>query len=294
MRRRDEVAVGVVLTIALAVVILGTLWLARGGLSTGYPLFTRFTWGQNLKQGQPVTLAGIRVGYVGNVDLLPDGYLDVRLQIDDDRRIPLGSVATVQPVGIFGDVQVALLPKLGPSPNSYSPGDTVPAGPPTPSIGDVLSRVDSIGGSVNRMTRALELEMVQAGGLRDLRRTMASTAALTAQMQAIAAEQSRNLTATLAAYRRAASSLDSASIGATLENLRATSANVTRLTADLDTTTVRLSGVLGRLERGEGTAGKLLSDTLLYADLRRLVMHTDSILIDLKNNPRKYINLRVF
>jgi phospholipid/cholesterol/gamma-HCH transport system substrate-binding protein len=294
MRRRDEVAVGVLLTVALAVVILGTLWLARGGLSRGYPLFTRFTWGQNLKQGQPVTLAGIRVGYVGNVDLLPDGYLDVRLQIDDDRRIPLGSIATVQPVGIFGDVQVALQPKLGPNPKSYAAGDTVPAGPPTPSIGDVLSRVDSIGQSVNAMTQALEAELVQAGGLRDLRRTIASTAQLTAQMQAIAAEQNRNLTATLGAYRRAATSIDSVQIGRTLENLRLTTANAAELTADLDSTTMRINGLVSRLERGEGTAGKLLSDTLLYRDLRNLVARTDSLLADLKKNPKKYINLRVF
>jgi len=127
MRRRDEVAVGVLLTIATAVVILGTLWLARGGLSTGYPLYTKFTWGQNLKQGQPVTLAGVRVGYVGNVDLRYDGYLDVMLRIDDDRKIPLGSIASVEPVGIFGDVQVSLLPKLGPVSKYYSAGDTVPA-----------------------------------------------------------------------------------------------------------------------------------------------------------------------
>ena len=294
MRRRDEVAVGVLLTVALAVVILGTLWLARGGLSRGYPLFTRFTWGQNLKQGQPVTLAGIRVGYVGNVDLLPDGYLDVRLQIDDDRKIPLGSIATVQPVGIFGDVQVALQPKLGPNPKSYAAGDTVPAGPPTPSIGDVLSRVDSIGQSVNAMTQALEAELVQAGGLRDLRRTIASTAQLTAQMQAIAAEQNRNLTATLGAYRRAATSIDSVQIGRTLENLRLTTANAAELTADLDSTTTRINGLVSRLERGEGTAGKLLSDTLLYRDLRNLVARTDSLLADLKANPKKYINLRVF
>src|SRR4051812_31797084 len=209
MRRRDEVAVGVVLTIAVAVVILGTLWLARGGLSTGYPLFTKFQWGQNLKQGQPVTLAGIRVGYVGNVDLRDDGYLDVMLRVDDDRKVPFGSIAQVQPVGIFGDVQVALLPKLGPNPRSYSAGDTVPAGPPTPSIGDVLGRVDSIGQSVNKMTQAMERELVAAGALRDIRRTIGETSRLSVELHAIATEQSSNLSSTLGAFRRAATTIDS-------------------------------------------------------------------------------------
>ena len=294
MRRRDEVAVGVVLTIAVAVVILGTLWLARGGLSTGYPLFTKFQWGQNLKQGQPVTLAGIRVGYVGNVDLRDDGYLDVLLRIDDDRKVPYGSIAQVQPVGIFGDVQVALLPKLGPNPRSYASGDTVPAGPPTPSIGDVLGRVDSIGQSVNKMTQVMSRELVEAGALRDIRRTIGETSRLSVELHAIATEQSGNLTSTLAAYKRAATMLDSVKVDATLRNLQETTANLARFTAGLDSTNTRLTAILTNLERGDGTAGKLLTDTLLYRDLRNLVSHADSLLADIKRDPKRYINLRVF
>ena len=58
MKRRDEVLVGIFLTVAIAIALLGTLWLVRGGLSSGYPLYTKFAWGQNLKPGQPVLLAG--------------------------------------------------------------------------------------------------------------------------------------------------------------------------------------------------------------------------------------------
>lgn len=294
MRRRDEVAVGVVITLAAVVVILGTLWLARGGLSTGYPLYTKFTWGQNLKQGQAVTLAGVRVGYVGNVDLRDDGYLDVLLRIEKDRKIPLGSVAQVVPVGIFGDVQVALQPKLGPNPKSYEVGDTIPAAPPMPGIGEVLGRVDSIGQSVSRMMTAMEHEFIQAGALRDLRRTIARTTEFSGQLSVIAAEQNRNLTSTLAAYRRAAASIDSAKVDAMLANLQETSANFSQLTANLDSSTSRLNTLLAKVERGEGTAGKFVTDTGLYRDLRNLVGRTDSLLADLKSNPRKYINLRIF
>src|SRR5690242_20801618 len=103
MKRRDEVTVGILITISVIVLVLGTLWLARGGLKSGYPLYTRFNWGQNLKQGQPVLLAGVTIGYVGDVKLRP-GYLDVMLSVDDQYKIPKGSTATVKAVGIFGDV----------------------------------------------------------------------------------------------------------------------------------------------------------------------------------------------
>ena len=60
MKRRDEVLVGVLLVAATIVGVLGTLWLVRGGLSSGYPLYTVVSWGAGLTQGQPVLLAGAR------------------------------------------------------------------------------------------------------------------------------------------------------------------------------------------------------------------------------------------
>ena len=62
MKRRDEVLVGIFTTAAIAVIIVGALWLARGGLTSGYPLYSRFPWGSGLKQGQRVWLAGVTAG----------------------------------------------------------------------------------------------------------------------------------------------------------------------------------------------------------------------------------------
>ena len=120
MKRRDEVSVGILITVSVIVLVLGTLWLARGGLKSGYPLYTRFGWGQNLKQGQPVLLAGVSVGYVGDVTLRREGYLDVLLRIDDKYTVPKGSKATVKAIGIFGDVAIALTPPIPVPATSYS------------------------------------------------------------------------------------------------------------------------------------------------------------------------------
>jgi len=86
MKRRDEVLVGVFLSFAVAILLLGTLWLVRGGLSSGYPLYSKFQWGQNLKPGQPLLLAGVNVGAVADVQLRDDGYLDVFLRVNNDVR----------------------------------------------------------------------------------------------------------------------------------------------------------------------------------------------------------------
>lgn len=298
MKRRDEVTVGILITVSVIVLILGTLWLARGGLKSGYPLYTRFAWGQNLKQGQPVLLAGVSVGYVGDVTLRRNGYLDVQLSIDDQYTIPKGSSAKVKSVGIFGDVAVALTPPIPVPAASYSPGDTVPPGPPSADFDEIMGRVDTIGQSVSLLARALQKEVIEAGTLKDLHRTIASTAALSAQLQSVLAEQNRNLTETMTSFRTSAAHLssvaDSAQIQAFLVNMRQTSENAARFSANLDSTNTALRKALAQMQNGNGTVGKLLTDSLLYSDIRHLVQQTDSLMADFKKNPRKYINLKIF
>ena len=293
MKRRDEVTVGILLTVALIVLVLGTLWLVRGGLSRGYELHTRFPWGQNLKQGQPVMLAGVTIGVVTDVQLNPAGVLDVDVSIRNKYKVPRTSVAEVFPVGIFGDVAVALKPS-GPSPISFEPGDTVPSRAATGGLDALQARADTITASLARITRALETEVVQAGALRDMRLTIGSASRLMAQMQSIAAEQNRNLTATMASVRRTAGAIDSAQVASTLSSFRATAASADSLMLRLSSNTTQLQALLARLERGEGTAGKLLTDTLLYRDARNLMARMDSLMADFQRNPRKYINLTVF
>jgi phospholipid/cholesterol/gamma-HCH transport system substrate-binding protein len=300
MKRRDEVLVGIFLTVAVAIALLGTLWLVRGGLSSGYPLYSRFAWGQNLKPGQPVLLAGVNVGAVADVTLRDDGFLDVVLRVDDDVKVPRNAVASVKPVGIFGDAAIALTPK-GPSPQSFSPGDTVPVGPADTDIQAIMNRVDSIGATVQTMTKAINADLVASGGIKDMRRSLANAARLTdaaaqlsVQLNRIAAEQNRNLTATFASLQRAASAVDSAKIDSTMRNFQTSSASLTRIAANLDSTSRHANNLIAGLERGEGTAGKLLKDTLLYRDLRGLVTQADSVMADFKANPKKYINLRIF
>jgi phospholipid/cholesterol/gamma-HCH transport system substrate-binding protein len=293
MKRRDEVLVGILMTVAITVGIIGTIWLIRGGLSASYPLYMKLLWGAGLKQGAPVFLSGVNVGYVGNVELREDGTLFVTLQVQKKYPVPEGTSAAVEPNGIFGDKLVALRPK-GPNPKKIPPGDTLQIAPPTADIASILARVDTIGGRLSDMSRAIEIELVQGGGLADLRQTMAKTNQLVAQLSGIAAEQSRQMTATMMTLRRTVAAIDSASVDSTVRNLQRTSANVEQITTDLKRTTDNLNKLITKVDSGGGTAAKLLNDPGLYNDMRQLVQRLDSLTIDLKKNPKRYINLRVF
>ena len=300
MKKRDDVLVGIVMALAILVAILGSLWLARGGLSKGYALYAKFPWSSGLKQGQPVLLAGVNVGYVDEVQLRQDGTVLTTFRVGKDYKVPQGTVATVIPNGIFGDMAIALTPKR-PNPLSIPADDTIPVGPSAPGIAELTSKGDSIATSVNAITTALNKELVAAGGVKDLRATLASSNALVlnmnrlvTQFSAVAAEQNRQLSMTQASLRRATSGVDSAKIDSTLKNVQATSANFAVLSADFKQTSAKIDSIVAKANSGTGSVGLALNDPGAYNDVRSLIAHMDSIMVDLKKNPRRYINLKIF
>ena len=294
MKRRNEVLVGVVTTIALVFLVTGALWLARGGLGRGYPLYLKVPWGAGLKQGQPVLLSGVNIGIVDDIMFERRGYVVVKLNIQKKYKVPVGTTATVEPNGLFGDMEIALRPSVVTS-QSFATGDTVPSGKAPPTIADLTARGDTIARTSQDVAKSSDVQLTGPnGGIQDLRTTMQSLNRLAAQLAVIAAEQSRELTRTQLVLRRSISGIDSASLDSTTRYLKTTSANAARLTMTLDSTTQRMNHILAALDSGQGTAGKLLKDTLLYADLRRLVSHMDTLAADFQKNPKKYINLRIF
>jgi phospholipid/cholesterol/gamma-HCH transport system substrate-binding protein len=293
MKHRDDVLVGVVVTIGFIVLLLGSVWLVRGGLQSGYPLYARFPWGSGIKQGQSVLLSGVDVGFVGDVDLRPDGTLIITMRINKQYHVPQGTTATIEPNGIFGDVDVALRPAR--PTNSYiAESDTVPNGRPSPTISDILASVDTASGKLNDVAKTVEVELVQGGGIADLHQTLQHANHLVAQLSDIAAEQSKQLSASMHALNRAVTAIDSAAVDSTVQNLKASSANMANLTDNLKQTTVRLNSVLAKVDSGGGTAGKIINDPAIYNDVHALLARFDSLTADLKNNPKRYINVHIF
>ena len=293
MKTRDEVLVGLVVTTAIVITVLGSLWLARGGLSKGYPLYAKFPWGAGLKQGQPVWLVGVSVGYVDQVDLHQDGILVTTLRITKSYKVPVTSKAAVVPNGIFGDQAVALTPSR-PDPKSFNAGDTVPIGPSTPGISELTSKADSVMRSVNAVATALEHEMVASGGIHDLRNTIAATNRMVNEFAEVASEQSRQLTATLTSLRRATSAIDPAKVDSTIKNFRTASSNMAEMSAQLKETSGKLDAIMAKVDSGNGSAAKLLNDPGAYNDVRGLLQRMDSLLADIKKNPKRYINVKIF
>lgn len=293
MKRRDEVSVGALFIVTLVLGLGGTLWIARGGLSRGYEMFAKFPWGAGLKVGQPVLLAGVNIGFVSDVDLDPNGTLLVNMSIKKDYRIPINTTATVAANGIFGDQLIALTPLRATT--QYMPEkSTIPTGISAPGIADLVAKGDSITKNVNVLTSSLRSEFVDSGGIREIRGLVKDMAKLMTQVANVAAHQDKELTATQAQLRRTVAMIDSAKIDSTLVNIRSASANLNKITRDLDSTRLQVNALINKASSGTGSVALLLNDRKMYDNLLGLSSQLDSLVADIKKNPKKYINLRIF
>ena len=293
MKRRDEVLVGILLTAGVIIAVLGTIGLVRGGFSRGYPLYARFKWGAGVKQGQPVRLAGVQIGVVSDVELDPKGTILIKMSIENGYHVPRNSQAAVVPVGIFADQEIALIPE-SPSPIFFAEGDSVPPAPPKAGIPELTARADTISQRLDDVAKSVQVELVQGGGIADLRKSLAAMNALARSLNEIANEQSRQLTLTQTRFRNTAAAIDSTQLDSTVRNLQLTSRNLAAFTDSLRGTASQLTSLLAKADSGDGSLGKLLNDPGLYQDLRRLTTHLDSLTLDFKQHPRRYINLRIF
>jgi phospholipid/cholesterol/gamma-HCH transport system substrate-binding protein len=158
----------------------------------------------------------------------------------------------------------------------------------------LLMRADSVSIALSDVAKTARIEFVQQGGLEDLRKTLASTNALMVQLANIAAEQSRGLTLTMNALRNRVKAIDSTAIDSTVRNMQTTTRNLTTLTSNLDSTSRKLNAVMTQLQTGDGTAAKFLNDPGVYNNLRELLGRMDSLVTDIKANPKRYINVKVF
>ena len=61
----------------------------------------------------------------------------------------------------------------------------------------------------------------------------------------------------------------------------------------LNSLSTRLDGVLAGLEQGDGTAGQLLRDRRLYETMNRTVTEMQSLVTDIRRDPKKYLNIKV-
>jgi phospholipid/cholesterol/gamma-HCH transport system substrate-binding protein len=281
---KQEVGVGAMVLVGVALFLVAMFWLTGRSLGAGgISVDVMFESVAGLKQGDPVLVSGVKKGRVARVALERVKSVRVTLELQRDVAPHIDASAAVAAMDLFGAKFI-----------DYNPGareellarGRVITGSNQPDITDVAQGV---------ATRANEL-MENAANIvsdrlgEDIHNTLLVTQrAMNTLATAPEGPFIKQTTRTLQATERVMHRVDSMLGSGTGRNVDSISKNLATLTNHLTHTTEQLDTLLSRINRGEGTFGRMAADTMMYANLRDLSVSLTALLKDLKENPDKYM-----
>src|SRR2546425_767386 len=275
---KEEVGVGALVVAGLIAFTVFMFWLTgRSITSKGVPVAVEFKNVSGLKEGDPVRVSGVKKGRVAHVRLDRVGRVTVTLQLDPEVRPHRDATAAVASADFLGAKFVDYNPRItAPLP---APGAPI-KGVTEEQFADVASRAatsaNELIANVNKGLNASELAS-------DIHNTLLATQkGMNALTQATNGPVIKQTQTTLAALERVMVRLDTllgaanpVSTGKRLDNL---SVNLAQLTTRLADATGSLKRVLDKMDKGEGTLGKLASDTMLYKNLNATLTSMTALL----------------
>ncbi len=142
---RTEIIVGTFVVVGL--ICLGYLAIRLGKVellgSNGYVLYADFASVAGLKVGDPIEIAGVKVGKVDSISLADD-RARLALRVDGNVKLQEDAIASVRARGLIGDKFVTITE--GASDKILRPGDRIRETESPPDITDLLGKL--VGGEV--------------------------------------------------------------------------------------------------------------------------------------------------
>jgi phospholipid/cholesterol/gamma-HCH transport system substrate-binding protein len=289
-----EARVGLFVLLGLVSFIIVIFWMTDPATLRGrYMLVTTVDNAGGVRGGDPVQMQGVNIGRVNGFEMIPNGPIYITLEIEGEWDVPVGSRSEMGESGLFGGRTIVIV--RGDSEQFLSEWDTIPGegaeagllgsvGELSEQAGSVLSSLDSLldqetVGSVQETIRHLNELIVSLGAVTDEQRV--ALARLTASL----GRSAEGLESVAAAGPDAARAI--ARADSTMILLSETSTN-------LNTAATSLQTVLGRIEAGEGTLGRLSTSDSLYVNMNAAAASLNALLEDLRANPNRYINISIF
>ena len=289
-----EVQIALVALVAIVVLFFGMQFLKGLSIfSSDDSYFVKFDDISGLSVSSPVYANGYRVGVVEDIIYNYENTDDIVavMGLDKKLRLPRGTRAEIAS-DLLGNVKVEL--RIGDaSQGLLAKGDTILGGQQEgamtkaanmiPQIEKMLPKLDSILASVN----TLLADPAIASSLHNVDDITAQLNTTAAQLQQMTVALNRQMptvmqhaNATLANTQTLTKNLSDLDIAQTMARVNATLANVEQMTA--------------KLNSDEGSLGLLMRDPGLYNNLNTTMIHVDSLMLDLRQHPKRYVHFSVF
>jgi phospholipid/cholesterol/gamma-HCH transport system substrate-binding protein len=297
---KKEIKIGIIMAVSLGAMIWGVNYLKGKNFfsnTRSYSVFYNDVSG--LKEANGVFIKGYKVGHVSNIEFsdMTLKKLHVVIALEKDILVPKGSLARIYSVDLMGTKAVELI---------FSTNESY------------LNQGDTLHGDVEiSVTQQIEPYKLQFYNLLNSMDSLSN-----AILKVFNSATIKNLHATVKSITETSEAIESSSeyikksfenISSISENLKDNNRKVNEIIRNLDIFSDSLSHLklntsisklnnaidetnllLSNLKNGQGTLGKLMTNDSLYYSLGKSISHLDSLVTDLKKNPKRYVRFSVF
>lgn len=294
MKLTKEIKIALVAIVGILIMYFGINFLKGMNLfSTNNAYYMTFDDIQGLSASTPIYADGYKVGIVDGLeyDYKENGPIKVKVDIIKDLRIPQGSKAEIVK-DLMGNLQVNLLLANNPR-ERVEPGGIIPgavnggmmdkAANLVPVVEKMLPKLDSILTSVN----VLLADPALAASLHNVETITSNLTVSTRELNTLMAGLNKQVPGMIG------------KANGVLDNTNRLTANLASL--DVQGTLNKVNQTLEsahqfteKLNSNQGSLGLLMNDTKLYDNLTSTMSHADSLVIDLKAHPKRYVHFSVF
>jgi phospholipid/cholesterol/gamma-HCH transport system substrate-binding protein len=291
---KKEVTIAITACVAVVILFFGLNFLKGMTIfSSDNSYYVRFHDIQGLSKANPIYADGYKVGVVKDIyyDYAGNGDVIVKFDVDNNLRIPKGSTAEVGS-DLMGNVKMNLLMANNPR-ERVNPGDTIQGATNSglmgrvaqilPTVEALVPKIDSILTSVN----ALLADPALAATLHNAQQITSNLTTTSQQLNVLMANLNKSVPgmlnkadATLANTQKLTNNLAAVDIQTTMNEVNSTISNLKTFTDNLN--------------NGKGSLGLLMNDPGLYNNLNATMSSADSLLIDLKAHPKRYVHFSLF
>lgn len=249
-----------------------------------------------LARAQSVILNGYTVGQVEKISFidLSGSRLVVEFSLFQNIRLPKNTIAMIATTDLLSGKSIVLKP--GDSPDILTKGDTLPSAVDNGFAEELVQLKDNF----ENITYHIDTFLIKMNAILDDENVNNLNKSI-AKINHTIDQNAHRISSTIQNLEKISQTLaaQNSSLNRTLNNTaEITEAirteNPARLIASIQATTDELKQILADIQSGRGNLGKLTQDSTLYDNLRITTDQLNKIIIDLKYNPRRYINVSVF
>jgi len=289
-----EVQIALVAIVGVVVLFFGMKFLK--GLtvfSTNDSYYVTFSDISGLSVSSPVYANGYRVGVVEDVifNYGDAGKIVAAVGLDKQLRLPKGSTAEISS-DLLGNVKLEL--KFGSNPaDLLAPGDTISGGQQLgamgkaanmiPQIEKMLPKLDSILASVNMLLA----DPAISSSLHNVDHITANLATTSNELSRLSASLSQQMPGMM---QKVDGVLDNSNV----LTKHLSEIDIAETMAKVNMTLQNVEQMTAKLNSKDGTLGLLMRDPELYRNLTSTMGHADSLLIDLRQHPKRYVHFSLF